>query len=247
MSGHVIIAGGASGIGLATAKLLTGCGWQVSVLDVSRDALAAADGELRGGDALLVETDITDEEAVEEALDEAEEAFGPPFGLVNSAGIARDVPFEETDAELFRQVLEINLTGAFIAAKAAVLRMSDGGAVVNVASVSGMRGNAGRVAYGASKGGLITMTEVMAAELGPRGIRVNAVAPGPIDTPLVRELHSAEARRIWRERIPQRRYGDPEEVAAAIHFLLSDAGSYINGHTLCVDGGFMAAGVLRPD
>ncbi|WP_026381638.1 SDR family NAD(P)-dependent oxidoreductase [Afifella pfennigii] len=247
MSGHAVITGGASGIGLATARLLLSFGWQVSVLDQSRDALAGADRTLRGEEVLLVETDVTDEEAVEEALDEAEEAFGPPFGLVNAAGIARDVPFEETDAELFRQVLEINLTGAFIAAKATVLRMADGGAVVNVGSVSGLRGNAGRVAYGASKGGLITMTKVMAAELGPRGIRVNAVLPGPIDTPLVRELHDAEQRRIWRERIPQRRYGEPEEVAAAIHFLLSEAGSYVNGHCLSVDGGFLAAGILRPD
>lgn len=247
VSGHVVLAGGASGIGLATARLLAHSGFQVSVLDASRDSLAGADAELRGGDALLLEADITDEDAVEEALDEAEETFGPPVGLVNSAGFARDLSFEATDAEGFREALEINLTGSFITAKAVVLRMVDGGAVVNVSSVSGLRGFPGRIADAAAKGGLIAMTQAMAAELGPKGIRVNAVAAGAIDTPHVHHLHDAEMRRLWRDHIPQRRYGEPAEVAAAVHFLLSEAGGYINGHVLCVDGGFLAAGILRPD
>ncbi|MDQ0324634.1 NAD(P)-dependent dehydrogenase (short-subunit alcohol dehydrogenase family) [Rhodopseudomonas julia] len=247
MSGHVVVAGGASGIGLATARLLADSGFQVSVLDASRDSLAGADAELRGGDALLLEADITDEDAVEEALDEAEETFGPPVGLVNSAGFARDLSFEATDAEGFREALEINLTGSFITAKAVVLRMVDGGAVVNVSSVSGLRGFPGRIADAAAKGGLIAMTQAMAAELGPKGIRVNAVAAGAIDTPHVHHLHDAEMRRLWRDHIPQRRYGEPAEVASAVLFLLSEAGGYINGHILCVDGGFLAAGILRPD
>jgi NAD(P)-dependent dehydrogenase (short-subunit alcohol dehydrogenase family) len=119
------------------------------------------------------------------------------------------------------------------------------GSIVNIASVSGIRGNTGRVAYGASKGGVITMTQVMAVELAPLGIRVNAIAPGPIETPLVRAMHTEKARADWLSRVPQHRYGTPEEVAGAAVFLLDQRrSSFMTGQTLCVDGGFTAAGVM---
>jgi NAD(P)-dependent dehydrogenase (short-subunit alcohol dehydrogenase family) len=121
-----------------------------------------------------------------------------------------------------------------------------GGAIVNIASVSGQRGNIGRSAYGASKGGVITLTQVMACELAPVGIRVNAIAPGPIETPLVKAMHDAVVRAGWLKTVPQRRYAAPEEIAgAAIMFLLDDSkSSFVTGHILNVDGGFAAAGLL---
>src|SRR6202012_3486347 len=120
------------------------------------------------------------------------------------------------------------------------------GAIVNIASVSGIRGNTGRVAYGASKAGLILMTQVMAVELATYGIRVNAIAPGPIDTPLVGELHAPSARAKWMERVPQRRYGLPEDIAGAALFLLDHrASSFVTGQTLAVDGGFSVGGVME--
>jgi NAD(P)-dependent dehydrogenase (short-subunit alcohol dehydrogenase family) len=119
------------------------------------------------------------------------------------------------------------------------------GAIVNIASVSGIRGNIGRVAYGASKSGVITMTQVMAVEFAAFGVRVNAIAPGPIDTPLVREVHTEQIRAEWMERVPQRRYGEASDIANMAVFLLDDQkAGFVTGQTICVDGGFTAAGLL---
>jgi NAD(P)-dependent dehydrogenase (short-subunit alcohol dehydrogenase family) len=136
--------------------------------------------------------DVANEASVIAGLDGCEQGFGPVRGLVNSAGIARDVPFFDTSVELFRKVLDINLIGTFTVAREAgrLMRAHGGGAIVNIASISGQRGNLGRSAYGASKGGVITLTQVMACELAPENIRVNAIAPGPVETPLVRAMQS---------------------------------------------------------
>ena len=126
-----------------------------------------------------------------------------------------------------------------------VMSFSGAGSIVNIASVSGVMGNEGRVAYGASKGGVITITKVMADELAPLGIPVNAVAPRPIETPLVKEVHTQEARAAWMSTVPLHRYGTPEEIAGAAVFLLDDSkSSYITGQTICVDGGFTSAGII---
>ena len=125
------------------------------------------------------------------------------------------------------------------------MRARASGSIVNIASVSGVRGNSGRVAYGCSKAAVIHMTKVMAVELGPSGIRVNAIAPGPVETPLVKEVHTDQARAAWMRTVPQRRYGTPDELAGAATFLLDERkSSYITGQTICVDGGFTAAGIM---
>lgn len=248
--GVAIVTGGASGIGLAIAKALLGDGWKLIIADLAQDPLDAARAELdglRANATKCVIMDVANEASVIAALDGCENGFGPVRGLVNSAGIARDVPFFDTSVELFRKVLDINLTGTFTAAREAgkLMRSHGGGAIVNIASVSGQRGNLGRSAYGASKGGVITLTQVMACELAPENIRVNAIAPGPVETPLVQAMQSDANRAAWLREVPQRRYGSPDEIAGAALFLLDDKkASFVTGHILNVDGGFAAAGYL---
>lgn len=244
MKHSAVVTGGASGIGMAVVKRLLDEGWPVAVVDADEAALATAEEAFSDENAIFLAADVTDEDEIGQAFDAAIDRLGLIGGLVNSAAIAGDLPAEETSAELFRQILDVNLVGSFIAAKAALERMGASLSIVNIASVSGLRANAGGVAYGASKAGVKLMSEVLAAEYGHRGVRVNCVAPGPIESPMTARLHSAEDRRQWLRHLPQGRYGEPEEVAAAVAFLLSPDASYINGHTLAVDGGFLASGIF---
>ncbi|HEY0297522.1 MAG TPA: SDR family NAD(P)-dependent oxidoreductase [Bordetella sp.] len=242
----VLVTGGVSGIGLAVTRGLVDEGWKVLAADISQETLAAAAKALPADRVRCVRMDVCDEQQVGEVL-KAHEAFGPLAGLVNSAGTGRDVSFFDTDAELMRSMLEVNLVGTFNVAKQAALRMRERrqGSIVNIASVSGIRGNMGRTAYGASKGGVITMTRVMAVELAEHGIRVNVVAPGPVETPLVAQMHTSAARESWLRVVPQRRYAQPEELSGTIGWLMDEArASYVTGQVICVDGGFTAGGML---
>jgi NAD(P)-dependent dehydrogenase (short-subunit alcohol dehydrogenase family) len=148
---------------------------------------------------------------------------------------------------MLRKIYEVNVIGAFALSQALapVLRENGGGSIVHIASVSGIKGNLGRSAYGASKGALITLTKIMAVELADDLIRVNAIAPGPIETPMVKENHTAVTREEWQRTVPLRRYGQPEEIASAIAFLVDgEQSSYVTGQILAVDGGFTAAGLM---
>lgn len=245
----ILVTGGASGIGLAVAHAALALDWKVALLDVEEAKLDAARAELAAGDSVVsLPCSVTDESAVEAIVADCEDQLGPLTGLVNSAGIGLDAQALDTEVDAFRRVLEVNLLGSFIVARTVARRMADRGhgAIVNLSSVSGIQGNVGRTAYGASKGGVIAMTKVMAVEFAPLGLRVNVVAPGPVETPLVTDLHTDTMRQSWSETVPQRRYGRPDEIAQAALFLLDDARSgYITGQVLAVDGGFTSAGVLK--
>jgi NAD(P)-dependent dehydrogenase (short-subunit alcohol dehydrogenase family) len=241
----VLVTGGASGIGLEIARLLNGRGWRVYLVDRNADALADACRAIPIDPAQAIACSVTDEKEVASAIETAA-ARAPLRAVINSAGIAIDRPAVETSVDDFRRILDVNLTGTFIVCREAArhwLATATPGAIVNISSVSGLVGNKGRAAYGASKGAVNLLTYILAAELGQDGIRVNAIAPGAIDTPLSRAVHTDDVRAQWHERIPQRRYGSSREVAASAAFLISEEASYINGQVLAVDGGFVNAGL----
>ncbi len=195
----------------------------------------------------VTKLDVTDEAAVEREVAAIEDELGPVTGVVNSAGIAADKHVFDTPVDLFRRILDINVVGTFIVARAAARQMQkrQRGSIVNIASVAGLRGSKGRSAYGASKGAVVVLTQAMANDLARDGIRVNAVAPGPVETPLIKALHTAEDRRTWMRFTPMRRYAQPEEIARTISFLLDESqSSYITGEVIAVDGGFRGAGIM---
>ena len=243
-----IVTGGASGIGLACAGALLAAGWKVGVLDRDEKALERARERFRGERAVRIgQLDVTDEPAAIAAVNGMAQAFGRLDGVLNSAGIGADVPVLDTPVDLFRKILDINVTGTFIVGRAAARIMKDqgGGAIVNVGSIAGARGSKGRVAYGASKGAVATLTQVMAVDLARFNIRVNAIAPGPVETPLVKAVHTPEVRRAWIHHVPMRRYAAPEEMAGTVLFLLDPAQSgYLTGEIIAVDGGFRGAGMM---
>ena len=244
-----LVTGAGSGIGQACAETLLAAGWSVAFLDVNETALAAAkERHAKAKDVRFIAADISDESAVERAVAELNREFGGLHGVVNSAGMAMNKGLFETSAAEFRKVLDVNVVGSFLVGRAAARVMRDrgiAGAIVNIASISGIRGSLKRVAYGASKGGVITMTKVMANELAAHGIRVNAIAPGPVETEMVKAHHTAEDRLLYARTIPLKRYAEPSEIAEAAHFLLDPKRSaYITAEVLAVDGGYRGAGLI---
>ena len=195
-----------------------------------------------------VHCDVSNPSQVGSAAKAVVARFGQVDALVNNAGVAVFKPVLQTSFEEWRAVLGTNLDGAFLCTQAfgALMVERGRGAVVNVASISGLRASTLRVAYGTSKAALIHLTKQHAVELGNAGVRVNVIAPGPVETEMAKLVHTVAIRSDYYDTIPQGRYGTPEEMANTVGFLCSDEASFINGQVLAVDGGFDAAGVGLP-
>ena len=219
------------------------------MLDLLGDTLRSAADGLNHRDAILaLEADVSDPGAVQAAVEHTQRQFGRIDALVNNAGIAVFKPMLDVTLEEWQRVLAVNLTGPFLMTQAVapIMRDRGGGAIVNITSISGLRASTLRVAYGTSKAGLAHLTKQQAAELGEYGIRVNAVAPGPVDTAMAKAVHTPAIRADYHDHIPLNRYGLERELANAICFLCGDQAAYITGQLLAVDGGFDAAGVGLP-
>jgi NAD(P)-dependent dehydrogenase (short-subunit alcohol dehydrogenase family) len=244
-----LVTGAARGIGLATARRFLAEGWRVALLDIEDALLRDAVTSLgRPDDTLSLACDVADAQAVNEAIDAVATRFGRLDALVNNAGVATFAPLLETTNEDWNRILAVNLTGPFLCTKAAVplMRTHGGGAIVNITSISAVRASTLRSAYGTSKAGLAHLTKQLAVELASAGIRVNAVAPGPVETAMAKAVHTPAIRADYHDAIPLNRYGLEDELAEAIFFLSCDRSSYITGQMLAVDGGFDAAGIGLP-
>ena len=249
-----LVTGAARGIGLACAQWFLASGYRVALLDIDHAELQKACTTLgQSARVLALHSDVSIPADVSMAVEKTVNTFGRIDALVNNAGVAVFKPMLDTNFEEWRQVMSVNLDGVFLCTQACAPVMLKNkktvggyGAVVNIASISGLRASALRVAYGTSKAALIHLTKQQAVELGNMGIRVNAIAPGPVDTAMAKKVHSAAIRADYADAIPLERYGTPEEIAQGVGFLCSQAASYINGQTLAVDGGFDAAGIGIP-
>lgn len=244
-----VVTGGARGIGLAIARWFLAHEYRVSLIDIDAPTLERAASELVGPRRVLaLHCDVSDPAQVRAAVTRIEQAFGRIDALVNNAGVAVFKPLQATSYEEWRHVMATNLDGPFICTQACVPLMlrGGGGSVVNIASISGLRASTLRVAYGTSKAALTHLTKQQAVELGTQGIRVNAVAPGPVETEMARQVHSPAIRADYHDAIPLNRYGTMEEIANVVGFLCSPEASYVNGQLLAADGGFDAAGIGLP-
>ncbi len=237
--GCALVTGSSRGIGAATARMLAADGWPVRVnyrKDESGANEVVAQIAAAGGSATAVQGDVADGEDVKRLLEPGDE--GPVLVLVNNAGLRLDGLSPQIEDEQWQRVIDVNLTATFRATRAALPQMLRArfGRIVNVASVVGLHANAGQANYAASKAGVVGFTKTVAVEVARRGITVNAVAPGLIDTSLAEEVMDGDLSKA----IPARRVGTPEEAAACIRFLASEDASYVTGTTLTVDGGLSA-------
>lgn len=240
-----LVTGAARGIGLAATELFLERGWQVAMVDRDGDELAAASGSLQGVHPIVADVSIP--EQVEQMRDQALSRFGRIDALVNNAGVALFSRAPSVSFEQWREVMATNLDGVFLCTQALTPALAETkGAIVNIASISGLRASTLRVAYGTSKAAVIHLTKQYAAELGEMGIRVNCIAPGPVRTKLAMAVHAPEIIAAYYDAIPLNRYGEAREIAEGIVFLCSENASFVTGQTLAVDGGFDATGVGLP-
>lgn len=247
MSRHVLVTGGGSGVGAAIARRLDDAGWAVTVLGRRREPLeGVADGLKRGGVELA---DVTDPSAMEQAFARAEVARGPLDAVIANAGGTSSSPAHRTSVEAFRQNLELNLTSAFTTARLALPGMLERrwGRVVFIASTAGLKGYGYVAPYCAAKHGVVGLARALAVETATKGVTVNAVCPGYTETPMLEAtlanirdktgLDDAAARASLLKGVPNQRFVQPDEVAASVAYLLSDAASAVTGHALAVAGG----------
>ena len=240
-----VVTGAARGIGLATVRLFLDQGWQVAMVDRDEAELLTA---AKLDNVTSVVADVSDPDDVARMAQEVIAACGRVDALVNNAGVAMFGPMAETSFGVWRKVMATNLDGVFLCSQALIPELvKTRGAIVNIASISGLRASTLRVAYGTSKAAVIQLTQQQAAELGEFGVRANCVAPGPVDTKLALAVHSPAIRAAYHDAIPLNRYGSEAEIAEAIAFLCSDKASYITGQLLAVDGGFQSTGIGLPD
>lgn len=237
-----VITGAAKGIGAKTAEIFAREGAKVVVADFDQEAGEKLTAELRqnGAEAIFVQVDVADVESSKQLIAKAVEAFGKIDILVNNAGITRDGWLVKMTEEAWDRVIDVNLKGVFNCGKAAAkVMMEQGqGVIINTASVVGLYGNMGQSNYAASKFGVIGLTKTWAKELAPRGVRVNAVAPGYTMTAMM-DTVPEKLLTALKEKTPLKRLGEPEDVAYAFLYLASDEAAYVNGEILSVDGGLV--------
>jgi meso-butanediol dehydrogenase / (S,S)-butanediol dehydrogenase / diacetyl reductase len=246
-----VVTGAARGIGLASIRWFLNQGYRVVLMDNDAATLAQTGDALKNefGDAVLtIACDVSNEQQVLAAAALVDKTFGRIDALVNNAGIAVFKPIAQTSLQEWQSVMAVNLDGPFICSQAflPMMRRNGDGSIVNIASISGLRASTLRVAYGTSKAAVIHLTKQQAVEFSSYGIRANAVAPGPVETAMAKQVHSAEIRADYYNAVPLGRYGLEEEIAATIGFLCSPSASYITGQVIAADGGFDAAGVGVP-
>jgi NAD(P)-dependent dehydrogenase (short-subunit alcohol dehydrogenase family) len=236
-----VVTGGASGIGLASVRRLAAEGAKIVIGDLDPVAGKTAADEVGG---LFVPTDVTDAAAVDNLFQQAFDTYGSVDIAFNNAGISppEDASILDTGLEAWRKVQEVNLTSVYLCCKAAIpyMQRQGKGSVINTASFVAVMGAAtSQISYSASKGGVLAMSRELGVEFARQGIRVNALCPGPVNTPLLQELFAADPERAERRlvHVPMGRFGEPEEIAAAVAFLASDDSSFITANTFLVDGG----------
>lgn len=248
-NGQAIVTGAASGIGRATATALLEAGWSIIAVDRDKEALAGLRQDFATSRALSTySVDLSEIRETERFINELPAAI-EIRGLVCCAARGDNTSFLDVTEDRLRSVFEINVFATFALCQNIARRMinSGGGSIVNVTSTSGLRANAGRSAYGSSKAAVELLSKIMAVELAPFNVRVNTVAPGPTLTKMAADLHGGSEQQRLLDKVPQGRYGTPEEVAQGIIYLLDGTrSSFVTGHTLCVDGGMYAAGSFEP-
>ncbi len=243
----VLVTGGGGGIGRATAELLAKEKAKVAVADLRIDDAGETADIIKknGGAALAIQVDVRDEASVAKMVEVTSATFSAPHVLVTCAGIGKTMPLLQTDLETWNETIDVNLTGTFLCCKAVAPAMIERGwgRMVLIGSINSRKALKHRNAYATSKAGVLSLAQLLALELAEHGITANCIAPGPVETALTKRMHDQTIRDAYHARLPIKRYGKPEEIAAAIAFLASDDAAYITGHLLDVDGGFEIAGL----
>lgn len=245
-----LITGAASGIGLQIAHDLAQQGATVCIVDRNGPAAEEAAQAIRdaGGEALAVVLDLADADAIQHSMDALLQRFPAIDILVNNAGVVSTQPAASVTLAQWNSTLAINLTAPMLLTQRVLPAMQarQWGRIVNISSISGVRAGTGRLAYGSSKAALIAMTGQFAIEVAAHGVTVNAIAPGFVDTPMIRTLHGSSKANTYLDVCPMHRFCSPQEVSAAVVFFCSGQASFITGQTLGVDGGYLASGLFMP-